>query len=258
MSRTVNLIPMAGAGKRFSDVGFADPKPLIPVAGTPMVIRAAASLPTADQWIFICRREHLDNSPIRQRLTGQFPASSIVALDALTEGQACTCMTARSLLRPDDALTIGACDNAMVYDTARLAQLMADPAVDALIWTFRHNPAVLQNPRMYGWVRVNDHHDALAVSCKTPISPNPMDDHAVIGAFYFRRAEFFLHAVEALLAQNRRINGEFYVDVAMQVAIEQGLRVKVFEVDHYVCWGTPQDLTLYNYWRDYFLRAGIG
>ena len=31
------IIPMAGAGSRFSDVGYKDPKPLIPINGVPMI-----------------------------------------------------------------------------------------------------------------------------------------------------------------------------------------------------------------------------
>ena len=33
------VVPMAGAGRRFSDAGYALPKPLIPVSGVPMVAR---------------------------------------------------------------------------------------------------------------------------------------------------------------------------------------------------------------------------
>ena len=38
----------------------------------------------------------------------------------------------------------------------------------------------------------------------------------------------------------------------MNVAVEMGLRVHVLEVDRYICWGTPQDLDVYNYWAGYF------
>ena len=257
MARHVNLIPMAGAGKRFSDAGYAEPKPLIPVAGVPMIIRAAASLPPADHWIFICRRDHVEQSGIDRRLRDHFPGADVVVIDGLTQGQVCTCLTARAHLKADDVLTIGACDNAMVYDADRFERLIGDANVDALIWTFRHNPAVLQNPRMYGWVRVDRDSSALEVSCKIPLSETPLDDHAVIGSFSFRRAADFLDAADELIRQDRRIHHEFYIDVAMQVAIEHGLRIKVFEVDRYIGWGTPQDLAIYHYWRDYFRRSGL-
>jgi len=233
---------MAGAGQRFVDAGYRIPKPLIPVDGTPMVIRAARSLPAADKWIFVCREEHLRTSDLANVLKREFPNTEIVSTPTLTEGQACTCLLARQLLEPDDYLTIGACDNAMFYDKAKLESLMRDPATDALVWTFKNNPAVLQNPKMYGWVATDADDNASKVSCKIPISDNPIKDHAVIGAFSFRRAGDFVRLADKMIAANRRIKNEFYIDEEMQVAIEAGLRVKAFLVDKYICWGTPQDL----------------
>jgi CTP:phosphocholine cytidylyltransferase-like protein len=34
------MVPMAGLGSRFADAGYAQPKPLIPVSGAPMVVQA--------------------------------------------------------------------------------------------------------------------------------------------------------------------------------------------------------------------------
>jgi hypothetical protein len=175
-----------------------------------------------------------------------------VAVESLTEGQACTCLLARDHLSSDDWLNIGACDNAMIWDQEKFDALQSNNKVDGIIWTFRRNPAVLQDPRMYGWVKTNDQEQALSVSVKIPISDDPMNDHAVIGAFSFRKSADFVRCADDMIAQNRRINGEFYVDELMNVAIENGLQIHVFEVDYYVCWGTPQDLDTYNYWSGYF------
>ena len=140
-------------------------------------------------------------------------------------------------------------------DVSALDALFAAGGADAAIWTFRHNPAVLQNPRMYGWVEV-DGQRAKRVSCKVPVSDCPIEDHAVIGSFTFRRAGEFLSCADALISADRRINNEFYVDEVMNVAIERGLRVYVFEVDRYICWGTPQDVDTYHYWLSYLRQAG--
>ena len=45
--------------REFIDAGFTQPKPLLDVAGKPMIMRAAESLPQADEWIFICRDFHI-------------------------------------------------------------------------------------------------------------------------------------------------------------------------------------------------------
>ena len=34
--------------------------------------------------------------------------------------------------------------------------------------------------------------------------------------------------------------------------IDLNLNVKVFEVDNYVCWGTPDDYETFNYWQSFF------
>jgi len=254
MGRNVNLVPMAGAGRRYLDAGYTIPKPLIPVAGRPMVVRAAACLPLPDLWIFVCRQEHILEYQIDAELKKAFQPAEILSVERLTEGQLSTCLLARNLLEDDDCLTIGPCDNAMIYDSRKFAELLSSPKCDAVIWTFRQNPAVLQNPRMYGWVDVDAQNYVRRVLVKIPLSESPMDDHAVIGAFTFNHAIDFISCAEETISQNRRTNDEFYVDEVMNVAVENGLTVRVFEVEKYICWGTPQDLIVYNYWRDYFVK----
>ena len=51
-----NLIPMAGIGKRFSKEGYKLPKPLIPVSGMPMVVKAIKDMPSSNKWIFVVRK----------------------------------------------------------------------------------------------------------------------------------------------------------------------------------------------------------
>lgn len=252
MSRAVNLIPMAGAGQRFLDAGFKIPKPLIKIDQDPMILHAARSLPKCDRWIFACREEHIQVSKIDLSLQQHFPNCKIISVKSLTEGQASTCLLARDLIAPEDQLTIGACDNAMTYSLENFRSEVSDSGVDVLIWTFRENPAVLQNPKMYGWVKVDNNNFVEKVSVKVPISTTPMKDHAVIGAFTFKRSDNFFKCTDLMIESNRRVNGEFYVDEVMNLAIEAGLKVKVFEVDRYICWGTPNDLKVYQYWRTYF------
>jgi NDP-sugar pyrophosphorylase family protein len=253
MARYVNLIPMAGAGQRFIDAGYLVPKPLIEVDGLPMIVRAARSLPKCDLWVFVCRAEHIAEAHIDRTLKQLFSPCRIITVNHLTEGQACTCLLARRELRPDDVLTIGACDNAMTWDRAHYDHQFTQSNLDFLVWTFRHNPAVLQDPRMYGWVKTGPDATVTGVSVKEPISDCPMDDHAVIGAFTFHRADLFLAACDDMIKANARIKNEFYIDNAINFALSRGARGLAFEVGNYVCWGTPRDLDTYNYWLGVFL-----
>ena len=144
-------------------------------------------------------------------------------------------------------LTIGACDNGMYYDTIKLNSHLKNS--DALIWTFKNNPTVLKNPSMYGWVSINKLNFVEKVSCKMPISNQPLDDHAVVGTFTFKKASYFLECAESMISKNRRINNEFYLDIVLDECVQSGLKVSPFEVKDYICWGTPSDLKKYKYFK---------
>jgi len=246
------LIPMAGAGSRFADEGYQDPKPLIDVSGKPMVVQAIKSLPQGENYIFICRTEHIKNYGLSSILKSEFSSCKIIDIDYLTEGQASTCYLANKHIANDKPLLIGACDYGMTWNHNKYNTCINDDSIDALIWTFRNNVTVRQNPQMYGWVSVGSDNVVKNVSCKIPLSNNPINDHAIVGTFWFRKAEQFFYYAKKLIEKNRRINNEFYVDEVMNELIENGLRVKVFEISKYVCWGTPNDLKVFQYWEEFF------
>jgi dTDP-glucose pyrophosphorylase len=246
------LIPMAGAGSRFAEKGYKDPKPLITVSGKPMIVQAVDALPEGDNYVFICRKEHIEKANIDKVLLQSYPGAKFIAIDYLTEGQAATCLLAKDLISADDELVIGPCDNGMTWDKQAFEKEVNDPTIDAMVWTFRSNVTVNRNPRAYGWVKTGAENVAGNVSCKMPISENPINDHAVVGTFWFRRAGDFFTAAETMITKNIRVNNEFYVDVAVNQLIEQGKKVKIFEIDKYICWGTPDDLKTYQYWESFF------
>lgn len=243
---------MAGEGKRFKEGGYNIPKPLIPVSGKPMIIKAADSLPKSDKWIFICRKEHIADFKIDQVLNDYASSVKVLSVDKLTEGQASTCLLAKDLINNEKELTIGACDNGMIWDRAKFEKLKNE--ADCLIWTFRNNTAVKKKPEAYGWVVTDDEGNALKTSVKIPISDNPMKDHAIIGTFWFKRGNIFVDAAESMIKNNDRINNEFYVDQCINYVIKAGYKVKVFEVEKYICWGTPEDLEKFQYWEEFFSK----
>jgi len=60
--------------------------------------------------------------------------------------------------------------------------------------------------------------------------------------------------LKEIYENNIRTNGEYYVDNLLNPLINSGYRVKVFEVDAYICWGTPADYKTYNYWYEHFSK----
>lgn len=246
----IALIPLAGDGLRFKNEGYKVPKPLLKVSGKPMVVEAAKALPSADEYIFICRYFHLTEYFLDQAIGDYFPDSLLISVDKVTEGQASTCLMAKEYINNEKPLVIGASDNGMIYDTQKFWE--ATEGADCVVFTFSGQRNVTENPKHYAYVTVDDKGWATKVSVKQPISANPKNDQTVIGAFYFKQGSYFVEAAEKMIAYNRRVNNEFYVDEVINVLIEEGYKVRPFQIDHYLCWGTPADYQTYKYWESYF------
>jgi NDP-sugar pyrophosphorylase family protein len=255
LSNSITLIPLAGRGSRFAKMGYVDPKPLIQVSGKPMIIQAANSLPNSQNHIFVTLKEHLDKYPLEETLKNEYSDAKIISINEVTEGQAITCSLGLKGVDKDASLLIAATDNGMIYNHKEYEKLLEDKNVDAIIFTFRHHISSKNNPQMYGWVRVNEQNIATGVSVKVPISDNPLNDHAIVGTFWFRKVDSFNKALQNLLDKNIRVNDEYYVDSLMGELIELGLNVKVFEVDDYICWGTPDDYETFVYWQSFFHKV---
>lgn len=244
------LIPMAGAGARFAQAGYTVPKPMIEVSGQPMVIAAARDLPTAERHVFVLRHDLPGVATISQQILEAYPDAHLVMLEQLTGGQAETCLLALDTVDPDAPLTIGACDNGLLYDAARFEAMMADPAVDVIVWGGRGHVAARRKPKSYGWIDATEDR-IMKVSVKEPLR-DPANDPVVVGAFTFKRARDFKVAAERMIARDGRVNGEYYVDTCINDALAMGLNVRMFDTDAYLCWGTPDELKTFEYWQSCF------
>ena len=254
-SKGALVIPMAGLGQRFVDEGYLLTKPLILVSGLPMVAQAAHDLPPADHHVFVLRADMLGYADVANQLRTRYPKAIIKTIERVTEGQACTALIGLDALEDEGGkscfpITIGACDNGVLYDIDAFGKLVNDPLVDVIVWSIRSYPNAIRHPKMFGWI---DAEGGLirSISVKTPLS-TPASDPIVLGTFTFRRAEDFRRALDRLIARDGRINGEFYIDSLINDAIALGLRCHLFEVDSYLCWGTPNDLRTFEYWQSCF------
>lgn len=258
---TAIVIPMAGLGQRFVAAGYKTIKPLLPIQTVsqqdyPMVVAATVQLypdmPTDTATHFVIRN-HPDFDGCEDAIKAFFPQAQFLTLDQLTEGQAITALKAIETCDPAQPVLVGACDNGMRYDVKALAQKMND--YDAIVWTFRGDASVLENPNAYGWVSCDQAGNVDHVSVKKALSTTPLNDHAIVGAFWFKSAQLYGDACKRLVEKNDRINNEFYIDSLLNHVIAMGKRVTVLEVERYFCWGTPQQYEAYQktaeYWQSY-------
>lgn len=260
------VIPMAGEGRRFSEQGYSIHKPAIPTIDRrtgrkiPMVVCAVLDLPgvksNGENVIFIDRDFHKADG-VEAAIAMEFPKSRFITVDKLTEGQACTCLLAKAMIDNGEELLIAGCDNGMVMDEALFEREKQD--ADCLVFTYRNNEAVIANPDAYGWMLTDSENTITGVSIKKAVSDNPMNDHAVVATFWFKNGHIFVQSAEKMIAENDRVNGEFYVDEVVKHVLDLGYKAKAFELERYIGWGTPKDYEEYmetiQYW-DRFIHDG--
>ena len=249
------VVPMAGRGQRFVDQGYADPKPLISVAGRPMIHQALDTLPQPSARVLVAQREHAADARFRATVAELAGKTQVVSLDRVTEGQA---ITAR--LGLDEGVTAGLdltrpvlfapCDTGYVYDVALWKELEREADSELIVWSARGHLPAIWRPHMYGWLSVGQHGAIERVAVKQLVEGvSAAEQEVVTGTFWFRDGHAFLREVEALVADNDRVNNEFYIDTIARRMVARGAKVRAFTVEKYMPWGTPEELKTFDYWN---------
>lgn len=250
------VIPMAGLGKRFVDEGYTVTKPLIKVSGTPMVIQATKLLPLVNQYEFVVRQDMPSYQKIIGLLKQYFIPSGFVELTNVTDGQATSAkLGVEKLLDNISAITIGTCDSGAIYDKDKFNALVNDD-IDLIVWGVRGYANAIRNPQMYGWVEADGKHYVQRAGVKQILN-NVTTDFVILGTFTFKNIKIFMQCYESLIAREGRINGEYYLDSCITDALNLGFKCKIFEVDSYIPWGTPNELRTFEYWQSCFHKWGI-
>ena len=78
--KKINIIAMAGAGKRFLKQNYNIPKPLISINGKPMFFYAAKSLPQSKKTFFICNKKLIKDSKFNFYIKNYFKNNKIISL----------------------------------------------------------------------------------------------------------------------------------------------------------------------------------
>lgn len=235
------VLPMAGHGSRFARAGYADPKPLIPVYGRPMIELVIDNLrpQRAHRFIFLCQQQHLEQFGLAARLQALAPDCVVLPVAQVTEGAACTVLLARHLIDNDDALMIANCDQ---YVDIRIDDYLAHAdqgGLDGLIMTMSAD-----HPK-WSYVRLDANDRITEVVEKQVVS-----SEATVGIYNFKRGRDFVAAADAMIAQDSRVNGEFYVAPAYNGLIANAQRLGYYNIGQdragMYGLGVPDDL-------DYFL-----
>jgi HAD superfamily hydrolase (TIGR01509 family) len=228
------LIPMAGAGSRFSAAGYTFPKPLIDVNGKPMIQMVVENLNIDANFVFVVQKEHREKYNLDTLLNLIAPNCKVVEVDGLTEGAACTALLAKEYIDSDAPLFFANSDQFVEWDSNEFFYKMNETDADGGIVTFKAT-----HPK-WSFAKIDDNGIVTEVAEKNPIS-----DLATVGFYYWKHGSDFVKYAEQMIANNVRVNNEFYVCPVFNQAIDGGKVIRTFDVPKMWGTGTPEDLKYY-------------
>jgi HAD superfamily hydrolase (TIGR01509 family) len=228
------LIPMAGAGSRFQQAGYTFPKPLIDVEGKPMIQVVVDNLNIEATYIYVVQKEHRAKYNLDTLLNLITPNCKIVEVDGITEGAACTTLLAKEYIDNDQPLVMANSDQFVEWDSNEFMYKMIEQKVDGGILTFKAT-----HPK-WSFAKVDEYGYVTEVAEKNPIS-----DIATVGVYYWSKGSDYVKYAEQMIDKNIRTNNEFYTCPTFNEAIEDGKKIKTFNIEKMWGLGTPEDLNYY-------------
>jgi dTDP-glucose pyrophosphorylase len=234
------VIPMAGLGSRFAKAGYALPKPLIEVHGVPMIRLVIENVRPAlpHRFVFICQNAHIREFDLRAKLRRWAPGAEVIGLDGLTEGAACTVLTARAFIDNDQPMMIANSDQYVDIDITPYVEDMGRRGLDGLIMTMQAD-----DPK-WSFAGLDENNLVTRVVEKEVIS-----SHATVGIYNFASGKDFVAAADRMIDKNLRVNNEFYVAPVYNEMIADGARIGVHDIGSegsgMYGLGIPPDLDLF-------------
>ena len=228
------LIPMAGAGSRFEKAGYTFPKPLIEVNGKPMIQVVVENLTVEANFIFVVQKTHREKYNLDSFLKLLQPNCRIVETDGLTEGAACTALLAKDHINSSAPLFFANSDQFVEWDSNEFFYKMNETDADGGIVSFKAT-----HPK-WSFAKVNKEGNVTEVAEKNPIS-----DNATVGFYFWKKGADFVKYAEQMIERDIRVNNEFYVCPVFNQAIEDNLKIRLFEIKKMWGLGTPEDLNNY-------------
>ena len=248
------IIPMSGTGERFKRAGYTLPKPLIEIDGKPMLARVVDLFPGETNFLFICNQDHLadKNLKLEETINRYCPQAKIVGIAPHKKGPVHAVLQAASHIKPDQPTIVSYCDYGAVWDYAAFKKFVAQNKCDgAVVGYTGFHPHMLRNHH-YGFVQMRGKRVA-DIREKQPYTDQPMSEIALCGAYYFLDPRAMLEAMRKLEKHDElSIDGEHYISLSYKFLLEKGADIRSFLLDHFMQWGTPEDLRDYLYYAAMF------
>ena len=235
------LIPMAGRGSRFKDVGYTDSKPFIDVNGKPMIHKVIENLnvdfsDTTYRFIIVCLIEDFEKYDLENHFKDYFGHDrfNLVVLDKMTEGAAQTVLQAKDLIDNDTSLL-----------TLNSDQMIKDGSIELFDEYKNFDGGILcfyGEGTDWSYAKSDDSGLVTEVAEKVEIS-----NDATAGYYYWSKGSDFVKYAEQMIEHNDRqgSNKEFYVAPVYNWAVKDGKKIVISMVEKVYQLGTPSHLKSY-------------
>lgn len=222
------IIPVAGIGKRLRPLTDSIPKPLIPVAGKPILGHIIDELTDAGIDHVILIIGYLGDK-IRRWAKQTYPAIRIeCVLQEKMDGLASAIYLAKSVL--DDGPTL-----VVLGDTLFSADLNAATANPANMIAVKK----VRDPKRFGVVVKNESGLVTGLVEKPEVFVSNL---AITGIYSFRSSGILMRTIAELIESGKTTKGEYQLTDAMQLMLEAGHLFDTFEIDGWYDCGTPDTL----------------
>ena len=215
------IVPMAGMGKRMRPHTHTTAKPLLPIAGKPIVQRLVEDL-AAVAGEAVEEVAYVVNPAFGKKVEDELVAiAEQVGAKGTIHYQKEALGTAHAILCAESALN-GRIIVAFA-DTLFRADLKLDKDCDGVIWVNK-----VDDPRPFGVVKLDDQ------GIITEFVEKPQEfvsDLAIIGIYYFADGEYLRKEMQYLIDNDIKDKGEYQLTNAMENMKQKGARFKAGSVD---------------------------
>ena len=199
-----------------------------------MIQKVVENLGLDANYIFIVQKEHREKYNLDSMLNLIAPDCTIVEVDGITEGAACTTLLAKQYIDNDQQLFIANSDQYVEWNSLDFMYKMQSTSVDGGIVTFKST-----HPK-WSYAKTDNSGRVYRVAEKNPISNN-----ATVGFYYWKKGSDYCEYAEKMIDFDIRVNNEFYVCPVFNEAIKDGKHITTFTASQMWGLGTPEDLERY-------------
>jgi glucose-1-phosphate thymidylyltransferase len=228
------IIPMAGMGKRMRPHTLTVPKPLLPIAGKPIVQRlvediAAVCNDKINEVAFVIGDFGLEVELQLIRIAESIGAQGRIYYQDEALGTAHAVMCATPALEGEVIVAFA--------DTLFKAEFNLDKSADGTIWVHK-----VANPSQFGVVKI-DNNNVITDFVEKPTEF--VSDLAIIGIYYFKDGANLLDEILYLVDNDIKEKGEYQLTNALENMKNKGLEFKPGEVEEWLDCGN-KDATVFT------------